>query len=147
MKPKLQKIAFYYFVLAAVAAYLVTAISLIANQNWYEYFVSPVYPYCQLLVAGIVLNRPVEIALSILPFLFICVSCTLYFIKSEYYSLFARPVLQGNISLIAIIIIFILFGIISFSGRGEISGTEIAYLFSNILEIALWIVLFWRKRS
>ncbi len=145
MKKKVQTIAFYYFVIASVAAYLVTAISLIANQNWYEYFVSPVYLYCQLLPAGVVLGLPTEIILSILPLLFICVSFVLYLTKNASYSMFALPVLLGNIALLAImIIILLLFGI---SGSIHINGKGIAVLLSSILEIALWIVLFWRKRS
>ena len=73
MKQKLQKIAFYYFVAASVSAYLITVISLIANQNWHEYFVSPVYLYCQLLPAGSILGMPTEIILSCLSCLFVSV--------------------------------------------------------------------------
>ncbi|MBQ9781091.1 MAG: hypothetical protein IJW00_09125 [Clostridia bacterium] len=145
MKQKLQKIAFYYFVAASVSAYLITVISLIANQNWHEYFVSPVYLYCQLLPAGSILGMPTEIILSILPLLFVCVSFILYLTQKAYYSVFALPVLLGNIVLLAIVIIILL--LLGTSGSTNISGKEIAFLLSSILDIALWIVLFGRKRS
>lgn len=143
MKQKLQKIAFYYFVFSTVAAYLVTVISAIAGLNWYEYVVSPVYLYCQLLPAGVTMGMPMEIILSLIPFLFVCVSFILYLKKNEYDSMLTLPILLGNIVLLAItIIMLLLFGV---SGSTGISGNGISFLLSGILDIALWIVLFWGK--
>lgn len=139
MKQKLQKIAFYYFVISSVAAYLVTAISLIANQNWYEYFVSPVYLYCHLLYAGIKLKMPGEIILSILPLLFICVSCVLNFLKNEYSSLFLRPILLGSAIISAFLMIILIF---LSTGNGSFAGSGIVFLLSVILNLALPIILF-----
>ena len=94
MKQKLHKIAFYYFIFASIAAYLITAVSLIVNQNWHEYFVSPVQLYCQLLSAGSILGMPLEIILSLLPLLFICISFVLYLKKNEY------PYMNNRITLL-----------------------------------------------
>ena len=91
------------------------------------------------------MEMPIELILSLFPFLFICVSYILYLKKNEYYSMFALPALLGNIVLLAItIIILLLFGI---SGSTNISGKGIAFLLSSILDIALWIVLFGRRKN
>ena len=123
---------------------------MLADLNWFEYFVSPVHPYCQLLAAGSILGMPLEIILSLLSLLFICVSYTLYFMEKEYYSMFARPVLLGNIVLIAsfvtiIGIMFLLFD--GEAGNMDPDGPTVVFLLSSMLQIALWIVLFWRKKS
>ena len=150
MKQKLQKIAFYYFVIASVAAYLITIVSVFADLNWFEYLVSPVHPYCQLLAAGSLFGRPLAIILSLLPLLFVGVSFVLYHIRNENYTLPIRPVLLGNIVLLASYAIILVIGMLLLDGEaGNMNpdGPTVVFLLSSMLQIALWIVLFWRKRS
>lgn len=145
MKQKIQKITFYYLIFASFAAYLITAISLLANRNWYEYFVSPVYLYCQLFVAGSRLGMPLKIILSLLPLLFVGISFVLYLTKNEYYFIPMHPVLLGNIVLIAFFAIIIAIMILLFNGKvGSMptDGHTISFLLSSILQIPLLIVMF-----
>ena len=140
MKQKLHKIAFYYFIFASIAAYLITAVSLIANQNWHEYFVSPVHLYCQLLAAGAVLRMPAEIILSLLPLLFICISFVLYLKKNEYCSLFMRPVLLGNMAMLVLLIIALVIGILASGINSFPTGSALIAILSLLMDAALLII-------
>lgn len=147
MKKRFREIMFYYFVFSTLAAYLITVISIAAHQNWHQYFVSPVYSYCQLLAAGGALELPMEIILSILPLLFVCISFILYCLKKEYHLMFPLPVLLGNIVVLTIMTILILLNIAEIDVSKGISGRSIVRLLSLIFDIMLLIVLCWRKNA
>ncbi len=140
MKQRLHKIAFFYFVFASIAAYLITVVSLIANQNWHEYFVSPVHLYCQLFAAGFILEMPVEILLSALPFLFVCVSFVLYLMKKRLYSAFALPVLLGNMAMLALLIIALVIGVLANGINSVPTGNALIAILSLVMNAALLIV-------
>ena len=107
MKRKLQQIAFFYVTISSVAAYLLTAVSVLAHQNWHEYFVTPAYLFCQLLAAGWILKMPAEVILSLLPLVFICIGFVLYLKKNGYSAMFIKPVL---LSVMIISGIYLAFG-------------------------------------
>jgi len=140
MKQRLQKIAFYYFVFASLAAYLFTVISLLANQNWHEYFISPAYLFCQLLAAGWILGMPIEIILSVLPLAFICIGFVLYLKKSRYSSMFTKPVLMANIVVIAISGVALVVAILTGNAPGSsdlLSGLD-SIVFAVVLCFCLY---------
>lgn len=139
MKQRLHKIAFYYFIFASIAAYLITAASLIANRNWHEFFVSPVHLYCQLFAAGSILGMPAEIVLSILPLLFVCVSFVLYLMKNRLYSAFALPVLLGNMAMLALLLIALAIGVLAEGINSVPSGNALVAILSLVVNAALLI--------